>query len=56
MYGDAFIAGYTDGCSFDVKIERAMRDGQSKREIEFDLKVDYGGIFDLNVNQSTLEN
>lgn len=22
LYGNAFIAGYTDGCSFDVKIER----------------------------------
>jgi len=22
IYGNAFIAGYTDGCSFDVKVER----------------------------------
>ena len=35
MYGDAFIAGYTDGCSFDIKIERGSSDALTKREIEF---------------------
>jgi len=35
MYGNAFIAGYTSGCSFDIKIERSINSNESKNEIKF---------------------
>ena len=42
-YGNAFIAGFTDGCSFDIKIERKAKNGL--KNIEFDLKAEYDGIY-----------
>lgn len=55
LYGNAFVAGYIDGCSFDVKIERKVDLDSTKKQTAFDLHADYNGLVSFNANV-TLDN
>lgn len=49
-YGSGFIAGYTSGCSFDLKIERAYEEKSQRDSLKYDLQVDFAGILDVDNN------
>jgi hypothetical protein len=50
IYGNSFIAGYTDGCSFDVKIEREIGANQTSKQVKFDLDASFNSLISINAS------
>lgn len=48
LYGNYFVAGFTDGCNFDVKIEREVGQNSTKRATKLNMKIEFNSLFRFN--------